>query len=67
MPLPPVSAYDDIGKYIFIYFIFFCFSKRIKNANIFGWYQVLTITLLCRCGFPTSKHIPTTSLEEPMR
>jgi hypothetical protein len=35
MPLPPSSTYGDIGKYIFIYLIFLCFSKRIKNENVF--------------------------------
>jgi hypothetical protein len=41
MSLPPVSTYGDIGKkcfYIFHFFVFFL--ARIKNTNMFLWYQV---------------------------
>jgi hypothetical protein len=64
MSFPPGSSYGDIGKYHFIYFIFLCFSKRIKKKNIFGWYQVLKITLLHRCGSAMTRRIPTTSPKE---
>jgi hypothetical protein len=45
MPLPPSSAYGDIGKKCFYIFHFFVFFNK-KNANIFVWYQVLKIDFL---------------------
>jgi hypothetical protein len=70
MPLPLVSTYNDIGNgkecfYIFYFFVFFKNNK--KNANIFVWYQVLTIYLSHRCKFVTTRRIPTTSVEEQGR
>jgi hypothetical protein len=34
IPFPPDSTYGDVGMNFFIYFIFLCFSKRVKNTNI---------------------------------
>jgi hypothetical protein len=43
MPFPPGYAYNDICKkcfYIFHFFVFFNFDKgKLKNENIFAWYQ----------------------------
>jgi hypothetical protein len=65
MPLPPYSSYGDIDiKKFFIYFNFLFFSKRTKDANNFLCYQVLTITLLHRCGFAMTGWVPMTLLEE---
>jgi hypothetical protein len=68
IPFPPGSTYDDIGKKCFLYISFFlCLSKRIKNTNIFVWYQVLIISLSCICRSAKTRRIPTTSMKEPGR
>jgi hypothetical protein len=71
MPFPPGPSYGHIGKkyfYIFHSFVFFNFDKgKIKNQNIFGWHQVLTISLLRRCRSAMAREIPMTLVEGTRR
>jgi hypothetical protein len=67
MPFQPISIYNDIGKKIFYIFHFFVLFKKNKNANIFLWYQVLTITLSRRCRSAMTRWIPMTSAKESGR
>jgi hypothetical protein len=64
MPLPPGSAYGDIGMknfffYIFHFFVFF--SKKNKKCKYFWMVSSIKKHLLCRCGSAMTRWIPMTS------
>ena len=60
MPLPPISAYRDIGMKSFLNISFFYIFVE-ENKNIFGLCQVLIKTcMLHRCGSMMAIWTPTT-------
>jgi hypothetical protein len=42
MPIPPNSAYGDIGKIFFLFKLFHFYIFMIKKENVFVWIKIIT-------------------------